>query len=208
MTARTLKNSLFISLLGHAALFAVFSFSFGNMPPRAEYGRVVFLGALLRVADVLPPQRPTAALSRSLQRAAIGKSLSASGQGSLFVLNAYVKPLLPFASDSPKQTFVPAMAEAAPPMRKESSIMFYPQLPYQFLLYFKDRQEAHIELAFNIVSAGEAHSILIKRKVSSGNLEADLLSMRYIDRYLFIQQSRFPSNTWQTVRIDLRPKSE
>jgi len=87
--------------------------------------------------------------------------------------------------------------------RKESAIMFYPRLPYHFALYFKDRQTVHIELAFAVISGDKRNSILVKRRISSGNLEADLLSMRYISRYLFMQQRGFVPNKWQTVKIDL-----
>jgi len=90
--------------------------------------------------------------------------------------------------------------------RKEPAIMFYPRLPYHFALYFKDRQTAHIELSFQVTSAGKRNSIMIKRKISSGNLEADLLSMRYISHYLFIQQAKGVANKWQTVKIDLSAK--
>jgi hypothetical protein len=86
------------------------------------------------------------------------------------------------------------------------SITLYPPLPYHFLLYFKDRQAVHIELEFNKISKGQNSSILIKRKISSGNLEADLLSMRYLEHYLLLQQSQLPSNEWQSVKIELLPQ--
>lgn len=86
--------------------------------------------------------------------------------------------------------------------------MFYPRLPHYFNLYFRHRQAAHIELMFNISASATASSIIIKRKISSGNLEVDLLSIRYIGNYLFIEQSRFPHNTWQTVKIDLSTKND
>ena len=73
-------------------------------------------------------------------------------------------------------------------------------------LYFKDRQLAHIELAFNIISGQKINPVVVKRKISSGNLEADLLSMRYISHYLYIQQAAFPSDVWQEVKIELSPK--
>jgi len=90
-------------------------------------------------------------------------------------------------------------------------IILHPSLPQYFLIYFKDRQLAHIELLFNMpsVPSGKRTSrIEVKRKITSGNLEADLLSMRYISHYLFIQQSAFPSDTWQTVEIDLSCKDD
>jgi len=95
-----------------------------------------------------------------------------------------------------------------PPKRKDSVIIFHPQLPYDFLLYFKDRQEVHIELLFKISRDLEDRSIVIKRKISSGNLEADLLAMRYIDHYLFLQQARLPLDSWRAVKIDLGLKGE
>jgi hypothetical protein len=86
--------------------------------------------------------------------------------------------------------------------------MLYPKLPHHFLIYFKDRQRVHIELMFNIMTKAMINTILIKRKVSSGNLEADLLSMRYMSHYLFIQQSKFIPDKWQTVKIDLWAKDD
>ncbi|MGE5197021.1 MAG: hypothetical protein ACM3IL_00745, partial [Deltaproteobacteria bacterium] len=76
------------------------------------------------------------------------------------------------------------------------------------LLYFKDRQAAHIELMFNVLPDGKSNSMDIKRKISSGNLEVDLLTMRYLSHYLFIQQAGFPANKWQTVKIELSPKND
>lgn len=103
-----------------------------------------------------------------------------------------------------KASFMPPGAPVAPlPQKKSMPIMIHPLLPYQLQLYFKDRQAVHIELMFKIVSNGERDTILIERKISSGNLEADLLSSRYINHYLFIQQTGFARDTWQTVKIDL-----
>jgi hypothetical protein len=59
---------------------------------------------------------------------------------------------------------------------------------------------------FKVDSSGGRNSLEIKRKISSGNLEVDLLSMRYLSPYLFIQQNRFTPNNWQTVKIDLSPQ--
>ena len=86
--------------------------------------------------------------------------------------------------------------------------MFYPRLPPYFSLYFKDRQVAHMELMFKITSSLKNSSISIKRKISSGNLEADLLCMRYINHYLFVQQGIFTSGDWQAVKIELSAKND
>jgi hypothetical protein len=99
-------------------------------------------------------------------------------------------------------------AAVLPAQRKDSSIMFHPLLPYQLQLYFKDRQAVHIELQFKIEPGMGRRSIAIRRKISSGNLEADLLSIRYMQHYLFIQQARFSPDTWQTVKIDLTTKND
>jgi predicted transcriptional regulator len=84
--------------------------------------------------------------------------------------------------------------------------MFYPQLPYYFQIYFKDRQRARIELMFNVVDQDNKNIVMVKRKISSGNLEADLLSMRYIGHYLSIQQAGLPKNNWQSIKIELSAK--
>jgi hypothetical protein len=89
------------------------------------------------------------------------------------------------------------------PKKAEQGIVFHPVLPYDFTLYFRDRQIAHVELSFNIRSSAQRNVIDIKRKASSGNPEVDLLTMRYISRYLSIQQTSFSFDTWQTVKIDL-----
>jgi hypothetical protein len=86
--------------------------------------------------------------------------------------------------------------------------MFYPRLPEHFLLFFKDRQVVHIELMYNVAPRYKTNVITLKRKISSGNLEADLLSMRYIEHYLFIGQTKFVKNKWQTVKIDLSAKHD
>jgi len=214
---QALKHPFCLSLLGHVLFFGIFSFSFGTMLPKAEYSAVSFLGALLRSSDLFLPGTtgvgPHAAGAKDTghllrERTESLSSVRPSPPQAFYVSQAFSKPHAVQVAQREKLSFSPAQAAAVPPLRRESVIMFYPQLPYSFLFYFKDRQQVHIELVFNIVSQGQNSSVLIKRKISSGNLEADLLSMRYVDRYLFMQRSRFPPNTWQEVKIDLRPKSE
>ena len=86
--------------------------------------------------------------------------------------------------------------------------MFYPSFPEHLLLYFTDRQTVHIELQYNVSSNDPASTVWLKRKISSGNLEADLLAMRYLSHYLFIQRARLPTDSWQTVKIELSPKHD
>ena len=87
--------------------------------------------------------------------------------------------------------------------RRTQEILFHPLLPYSFPLYFKDRQVAHVELLFKILQDKLRSYILVKRKISSGNLEVDLLSVRYISHYLFLRQAAFAPGAWQVVKVDL-----
>ena len=86
---------------------------------------------------------------------------------------------------------------------EDSSIMFYPPIPYHFLLYFKDRQTAHVEVAFYISPKGKF--VGIKRKISSGNPEVDLLIMRNLNHFLNLNKSNLALDSWQTVKVDLSP---
>lgn len=206
-------TSLFISILGHITVFSIFSFSFGGRIPSVNFAQVSFYGTILSEAD----------LSRSFNHqdtkvAAMRKSnllaLAKTDYRPYLVRRDYLKPpvnlllsevnpLTYNIGEGVKQVSM-GLNFSNPLKRKEPIIMFYPHLPYHFTLYFKDRQAVHIELMFNITPCGsKKNSITLKRKISSGNLEADLLTMRYISRYLFIQQMGFIPNNWQTVKIDL-----
>lgn len=207
------KRTVLLSLLGHITVFSLFSFSFGNRIPQADLSAASFWGAILRNSDLMPrrqqaslpphqlPRNDSRLPPRQLGNSPIGFNANWCG-GNL-------KPTVDLNHNSEKMLFV-AKRELTPVLRKrkEPVIMFYPHLPYHFLLYFQDRQTVHIELMFDIVSSGMANSVIIKRKISSGNLEADLLALRYIGHYLFIQQSSFSKNAWQTVKIDLSTKSQ
>jgi hypothetical protein len=207
MTNAYFKSSVILSLLGHACVFFLFSFSFARLIPERNYSPIVFLGQLLPAHfsqaegyQKVPNPAKNPWLHDSLARSIPGKEIE--GQFSLPVY--CIKPKAELAFNTDKADFLENKPTAVPvSLPQESVIMFHPLLPYQLQLYFKDRQSVHIELMFNIVPSGERNSILVKRKISSGNLEADLLSKRYIEHYLFIQQSRFLPNTWRTVKIDL-----
>jgi len=114
-------------------------------------------------------------------------------------LNLYQEKM----SYNPPGSFGPALNH-----RRQPVILLYPPLPYHFLLYFKDRQRAHIELEYNVRQDVGSSFVALRRKVSSGNLEVDLLSMRYIGHYLFTQTAYLPVSGWQTIKIDLEPKKE
>lgn len=213
MTNTIFKKTIFISLVGHLTVFSIFSFSFGNIIPKSDYPRVSFWGQLLLNPQVRQPSVPVAG----------GKTYSRIKQIRNFFLKQpdaplldnltkdsplssgyYLKPPLNLTLNTEKEIFVPKPKTPAFPFkRKEPAIIFHPLLPYSFILYFKDRQIAHVELVFKIASSGLRDSIVIKRRISSGNLEVDLLTMRYIGHYLFIQKNSFAPNSWQTAKIDL-----
>jgi len=208
--SKTLNKMIFASLLGHIIVCGIFSFSFGDRIPKTDYACISFLGQILNRSD-LNIWPFTAHLPRGI---ILGKrpnisALDKSSKEYSLVLKPHLKPLTPLLFSQDKITLIPKPEPISfVQKRKEPIIMFHPLLPEYFLLYFRDRQVAHIELMFNIISTGKINSIVVKRKISSGNLEVDLLSRRYISHYLFIQQARFSPNNWQTVKIDLSAKND
>lgn len=205
-------KTVFISLIGHIAVFSIFSLSFGSSVTPLKYSSVTFWGQFLPNSQVTQPiaretvrqlsLRGTASQRRS--RTELPRPFGARNDSYY-----YLKPQLILAFNTEKKVFINRPKTILPSSkRKEPVIIFHPLLPYSFLLYFKDRQTAHIELMFKIAPMGLRNSIAVKRKISSGNLEADLLTMRYIGHYLFIQQTGILANNWQTVKIDLSAKND
>lgn len=199
------RRVFFISIVGHIVVFSVFAVSFGNKIPTIDYASVYFLGQFLYNSTVSQPMK----LSKTIkprQEENLKLQLEKITQSPLtqIQLPYYAKPLLALTSNRQKQGWRrKSQAVDFAYKKRQTSIVFHPLLPYSFSLYFKNRQVAHIELAFKIVPGLKRSSIVIKRKISSGNLDADLLSMRYISHYLFIQQRGFTPSVWQTVKIDL-----
>ncbi|MFA5144973.1 MAG: hypothetical protein WC723_03090 [Candidatus Omnitrophota bacterium] len=210
MINRLLKKTIFISLLGHITVFSVFGLSFGNRMPQANYAQVYFWGQFLRSAQIDPPVvSDLSRIKKILIRKPVTPELdNISRTGSSRVLNNWgEKPPFPLVFNSQKEPFIKETgARFLPQRRPEPTIIFHPLLPYWFALYFKDRQVAHVELVFKTISGGKGNSILVKRKISSGNLEVDLLSLRYIGHYLSIKQANSAFDSWQTVKIDLSAK--
>ena len=209
MMSAAFKKTIFISLLGHMAVFSIFSFSFGGRISKLNYAGISFLGPILRSPDFrsqvfVPSQHRWTDFCRKPNILAI----SSLDKGYALSSPQYLKPAAFLSMYREKIIFIPKEPIRFLQKKKESAIVFHPYLPYDFLIYFKDRQRVHIELMFNIISNDKTSSIAVKRRISSGNLEADLLSMRYISHYLFIQQARFAPNSWQTVKIDLSAKSD
>ena len=211
MTGTIFKKTICLSLLGHIAVFTLFSLSFGRKMRYANYSEVSFWGSVLLSSELVMNRRfsgQPASKEAFIKKADLILFANPS-QDSPRLFNHYVKPQLALLPAENKPPFRQAASLTTPPgAKKEPSVTLYPNLPYSFLLYFKDRQIVHIELMFNIISDGKTKSIAVRRKIASGSLEADLLSMRYMNHYLFLQQSRFMPNRWQTVRIELSPRHD
>ena len=202
---------ILFSFLGHLTLFSVFSFSFGNSLPSADSSSAYFWGRFLPNMHIssastrihLPVSLP---ISRIFYQDSVIKNQDYSikvGAG------YYLKPPFTLECCSEKQVFAAGNIPAWPSVsKKEPAILFHPLLPYDFTLYFRDRQIAHVELEYKIPSSKGGRRVMLKRKISSGNLEADLLIQRYIGRYLFMQQFNLPQGNWQTVKINLSIKND
>jgi hypothetical protein len=215
MTSVIFKKSALISLLAHLAVFGIFGVSFGRRLPVVNYGKVIFQGCVLNNFDFGLPN-----IGASLGLASYGKSKlhSLENRHSIDSLRVqakseglsgsmYLKPAVLVSAVPEKQVFI-QKAQVPFKNKERTAVMFYPRLPPYFSLYFKDRQVVHMELMFQIGHGPQHSSISIKREISSGNLEADLLCMRYINHYLFVQQGMFTSSGWQSVKIELSPKND
>lgn len=206
-----LKKTIFISLLGHITVFSIFSFSFGNRIPIVNYSNVYFWGGILDSYDFISQEAINKLKIKTVITRPPDVRLELKDKTNTerpFRADYYFKPVLNLVFNRDKIIFAEERAQM--PLKglaKESVVVFHPVLPYHFTLYFKDRQRVHIELMFDIVSSGRnTNSIVVKRKIASGNLEVDLLSMRYLSHYLFIQQARFIPDKWQTVKIEFSPR--
>ncbi|MFH1413850.1 MAG: hypothetical protein ABIG56_03300 [Candidatus Omnitrophota bacterium] len=204
-------KSIFISLLGHLTVFSMFTVSLGNKIPQVDYISVAFWGQLLNKVGVVEAGDVRVSLlsPQVLSSQYLDKIKGVTKPDSDIMITRGIKPALANAFNIEKKIYkrqtlpFPNLAE-----RREPAIFLYPLLPYGFRLYFRDRQVAHVELSFNIASDGRRTPVLIKRKISSGNLEVDLLAMRYISHYLFIQQANLPPGEWKTVKIDLSAREQ
>ena len=206
-----LRITLVFSISLHMACFGIFEPTFGRALQRLNFTNVSFLGSILKAADFIPlstnyPQSTDSSRQmRLLQRSALVKI---QAEDFLTLKADPVKPAVVLALSTQKPTFIPPAGDLnmLSQRRGEPSITFYPPLPYSFLLYFQDRQKAHIEFMFYVSSKGKFSSL--KRKISSGNLEADLISLRYIAHCLNLLEGRSPPDSWQTVKIDLTRKDD
>lgn len=208
MAASVSRKAIFISLLGHITVFSIFSLSFGNIIPPRQYIYVNFWGQLLSTSQVSAPSNQAGVLNTRFIRKPDIAILNNASEELKLPSGSYFRPRLNLAIIKEREPFIDKLPAFSPPKRNEPTIVFHPILPYSFPLYFKDRQIAHVELMFKTIASGSRNSILVKRKISSGNLEVDLLVMRYIGHYLFLQQPDFTPINWQTVKIDLSAKND
>jgi len=209
MRQRLFSKTIAISCLSHLAVFSLFSFSFGNRISQMPASFVSFRGGILRNSDLrqapLNNTEPTEAKKIFSENTPVPKQREKTD---IVLTFTFSKPSFQVDSRQEKKEFRNSfdLLKFSSPTKKESAVMFYPVLPYHFPLYFKDRQMVHIELSYS-VSSGQAHkSIIIQRRISSGNLEADLLCMRYISRYLFLRQTGFMPDVEHNIKIDLQLK--
>lgn len=209
MNSPLFKKSVIISCLWHLTVFSIFSVSSGSRFFRLNYAGVYFWGQVLNAYDFMHRPTPPSGTIKELFFKKPGTAFLDKNRKVIAVSSYYLKPQVNLALIEEKKPYAQNINFTLKGLaKKESVVMFYPPLPYHLLLYFKDRQQVHIELMFNVVSGLKVNYIEIKRKISSGNLEVDLLTARYLSHYLFIRQMGFPVNSWQTVKIELSPKDD
>lgn len=208
-----LRNALILSLSWHILCAGIFSPTFGPGLDRLHFPEILFLGSILDSDDLRPYQRQDKSIQPSLNPRISQFNLKASvlkdrNGTNLFSLIKYKRPLFNLNYD--KEAKIIALRQSDYDIlegtRRASSLVFYPRLPYSFLIYFKDRQRAHIEFSFYISEKGVV--TFVDRKITSGNLEVDLLASRYISRHLNLIKGQFPLNSWQTVKIDLTRRDD
>jgi len=203
--SQTLRAALFVSISWHFLFFGIFEPTFATKAHLQGLDRVAFLGSLLQNRDFLRSFEQNLIAERRTVNMKTVYPKKREGDFALPSLQEAVKPMAQLSASVDKKIFLPERTQGFMYAYKEKPpLTFYPILPYSFLFYFRDRQTAHIEFTFYISDAGKI--TLVKRKVSSGNLDADLLAYRYITHCLFLQEGRFPANTWQNVKIDLTRK--
>ncbi len=208
MNTLSLRRFLLISLAGHIAVSALFGFSFYPSQNRLTYAPVVYMGELPGRLFTLPVAG-VKAFPRLRDPLSSGAGfLPERSDAPVLSAECFIKPGVPVPAASNK-SFVPAPAVIThAPVRQDSVLILHPLLPYQFDLYFKDRQTVNIEHEFMISRVGGRSLVNVRRSISSGNLEADLLSIRSISHYLYIQEERFVPDVWQKVKIEFSPGGE
>ena len=207
-----LQFAVVVSLFCHIFFFRSIEFTFDQKLSKegSEPSKISFLGPILQGQE---HEVDYYSQSGRVSNSATSRSrLNAMLHTDTFTLGLESSPIYELSPDFKKPHLVNmidnkvaySQVSIAPKAKKtESSIMFYPTMPYHFLLYFKDRQTAHMEVDFYISSKGKV--IDLKRKISSGNPEVDLLIMRNLAHFLNVCRSNFALSSSRTVKVDLSP---
>lgn len=193
-----------ISAAGHVAALICLSFlrfSFSPPAPALSFKPVIFAGS---IPYGFPQGNAGSVIPARIAGPETG-ALLPSGSMPLSVPDVYIKPGAAVSIISVREPVKSLPISAGSIPRPEPVLMMHPLLPHQFGLYFKDLQEVRIELQFFIARGDARNLVSLRRKISSGNPEADLLSMRHIGHYLYIQQARFAKDSWQDVKIEFSP---
>jgi hypothetical protein len=207
MNSFDFRKVVSVSLAGHIAVIAFLPFFGLSLCPRQAriaFNPVVFCGSIPH--DFFfrtPPAVPRPLVPDNVKLLPV----PVSAPRDPIAYDYYIKPQAAVSFVPWRKAIKSPAIVSDSPKRTDPVLLLHPLLPYQFDLYFKDRQAVHIELEFFITKSSDRNFVSLRRRISSGNLEADLLSMRYIGHYLFIQQARFMPNSWQSVKIEFSPNS-
>lgn len=209
------KRSFVVSFCAHLCVFAFFSFSFKPFLVSAPVHSIVYLGkdpsfsyhaVHLKKRGAEAGEALLGLFNRNRARSYANISFNgARNKGYAGIMSRDLKPRIAFVDGESKLGYSDKLLPADFVQQQKAPVfIFHPILPAGFSLYFKDRQLAHVELSYRMPSGGAGHLLpVVKRKVSSGNLEADLLCKRYITNYLFARQMALAPSVWQVVKIDL-----
>jgi hypothetical protein len=214
------KKPFYLSSFIHLGVFLFISFSFRPYTTSAPVFTISYLGdsAVLFKPAPDPSKAPGFVHSQLFPFFNQKQSYQFLGAGIedaknkryRMMLGMHLKPRLAVLAGGDKLNFADKKDLAYfVPQHKPPVFIFHPILPAGFSLYFKDRQLAHVELSYRM--SGDSGGRLlpeVKRKISSGNLEVDLLCKRYITNYLFAQRLAFSPSFWQVVKIDLSDKDD
>ncbi|MFC1804222.1 hypothetical protein ACFLZ3_00085 [Candidatus Omnitrophota bacterium] len=204
------KRTILISLAGHLAMFGLLGFSFGAKVPFAGNTDMRFIGQILTSQDLIARKSFSPSyIGGDYLKGRISQQIGRINKEKHPVSDKRLKPAAGFSLVSEKQVFIPwSEALNIKRTRQDSRVVLHPELPYHFLLYFRDRESVHIQLEFKAISPERTDHPVIRRKISSGSLEADLLAMRYIGHYLSTQGRKIPVDEWQVVKIDLSANND
>lgn len=215
-----IKKPLFVSLFVHLFLFSIVSVSL-NPPGYSRHGiSLSYLGTSVSPGSYTHAPVHASTNSEGALIPFFGaeeiKALYQAGKGLLqarrknMLADYYLKPNLARGFTMAKSSYSEKIGQPYFLAQQKTPVfIFHPILPEGFNLYFKDWQSAHVELAYQISMADGSRILpVVKRKISSGNLEVDLLCKRYIANYLFAQRLSSGSSGWQVVKIDLSGKDD